>query len=232
MRRSSLFSALVLSLLAAAPALAQPPRDRPGGPPERDGPPPGRDLFISPAGEPFRGPDGLKAWFEGADADHDGALTLAEFRADALRFFKVLDTNHDGVIDGMETRVYETRIAPEIIGQSEREDEGPRGPPRGGPPGGMDGPPGDSFRARSGGPRGLSRREGAARFGLLNEPQPVRGADADLDWRVTAEEWARAAAKRFDLLDPAHAGRLTLADLPPTGGVRRPPDPRPRKRPF
>jgi hypothetical protein len=226
MKRSSLSPGLGLALLIALPALAQPPEGPPQG--RQDGPPPGRGLFISPCGEPFRSPDGLRAWFDGADADHDGGLTVGEFRADAMRFFKVVDANGDGVVDSLENRAYETRIAPEIIATADREDAGPPGrgaggpggdgmgpPPRGGP-GGGDGPP---RKARA----GMNRREGAARFGLLNEPQPVRGADADLDWKVTADEWARAATRRFALLDTAQTGRLALETLPPPGGLSRPP---------
>lgn len=212
MTRKHLPPALVLTIALAAglPALAQPPDGRPDGPPPGRGP--GQALFISPCGEPFRGPDGLTAWFRGADGDHDGALTLAEFRADAMRFFKVVDANGDGVIDGLENRIYETRIAPEILG-ADREDAGPRlaGPRGAGPPDGPRGP-------RRGGER-PGRREGAARFSLLNEPQPVRGADADLDWRVTAAEWSKATGRRFALLDPGGSGRLVLADLPASGGT-------------
>ncbi len=240
MIRPRLLPALTLSTLAvlAVPAVAQPPGERPDGPPPGDRPPEGRSLFLSPCGEPFRGPGGLEAWFKGADTDHDGALSLAEFRADALRFFKVVDANGDGVIDGLENHAYETRIAPEIIGSAEREDEAPqgggdrRGPPGGGPPGGGPpgggmgggGPPGGGEGMRKpGGHGGMSRREGAARFSLINEPQPVRGADANLDWKVTADEWSRAAARRFALLDTAQTGRLSLADLPRLGGMGPPP---------
>lgn len=185
---------LAAALAAAAPALAQPqePHERP----------PGR-MFISPAGEPFRGEDGLAAWFAGADADHDGALTLPEFRTDALRFFKVLDADKDGQVDGPENTVYEVRIAPEITGLVTA------GPPMAGGP-----RRGDTRIARRAGKR-VEPRTGAARFSLLNEPQPVRGADADLNQRVSEEEWARAARRRFELLDAGQAGKLTLEALRP-----------------
>lgn len=205
-----------LPLMIALSLTALPAAAQPGPPPEAMG-----RLFISPAGEPFRGGGGLEAWFARADADHDGALTLAEFRADAMAFFKVLDANADGRIDGFENSAYETRIAPEITRMS-FPGEG------GGPSGGRRGPPPGMEREasripRGGGPRGASPREGAGRYGLLNEPQPVRGADADLDWKVTAGEWAKAAGKRFAILDPDGDGRLTLATLP-----RPPAGPRPR----
>lgn len=71
-----------------------PPPPPPGGP----RPPHGR-LFISPMGEPFRGEDPIGAWFAGADANHDGVVTEAEFIADADRVFLLLDREHDGEID-------------------------------------------------------------------------------------------------------------------------------------
>ncbi|HQN50782.1 MAG TPA: hypothetical protein PK913_06960, partial [Phenylobacterium sp.] len=222
MIRARLLPALALTLSAlAGPAVAQPPGERPAGPPPGGRPPEGRNLFLSPSGEPFRGPGGLETWFKGADTDHDGALSLAEFRADALRFFKVVDANGDGAIDGLENRAYETRIAPEILSAAEREDDAPQG---GGPPpgGGMGGGHGDGMR-KPGGHGGMSRREGAARFSLINEPQPVRGADANLDWKVTVDEWSRAAARRFALLDTGQTGRLSLGDLPRPGGMGPPP---------
>ena len=181
------------ALIAASPAVAQP------GPPPMGGPPGGGEhhLFISPYGEPLRGQDGLADWFAGADADKDGALTLAELRADGMRFFKVLDANGDGQVDGPENSIYETKIAPEIT----RFDFAAGRPP---------------------GPKPIIRRTdkreprmGAARFSLLNEPQPVRGADADLNQRVSSEEWSKAARRRFELLDTDQDGKLTLDALRP-----------------
>src|SRR5580693_2156289 len=87
------------ALAAAAPALAAP--TGPGAKP----PPPPR-IFISPSGEPYRAgpnvPDPMKAWFDQVDAAHKGYIDRADFRADAARFFKTLDENGDGIIDGFE----------------------------------------------------------------------------------------------------------------------------------
>lgn len=240
-------TALAAALLWSGVAIAQ---DRPPGPPPEGGPPEGGmrsgRLYISPAGEPFRGPDGLRRWFDGADTDHDGALTLPEFRADFMRYFKILDTNADGVIDGAENGVYENQIVPEItsLGPSEpgggapgamrggggRRGGGMGGGHGGGRAGGMGGGMGGDDMGGGGGgaPRGgrgpgggMERREGAARFSLLDIPQPIRGADANLDWKVTAAEWAKAAGQRFTLLDTAQAGKLTLDMLPPLPGRGR-----------
>jgi hypothetical protein len=146
-------------------------------------------LFISPMGEPFRGDAGrptlIATWFNGADTDHDGKLSLAEFRADADRFFNTLDTNHDGEIDPDELDRYENKIAPEIGA-------------------------GNGF----GGPSAFSGAVGAAHYGMLDLPEPVASADSDFNRGVSRIEFQRAATFRFRALDFEHHGQLTLADLP------------------
>src|SRR5476649_1683874 len=77
------------------------------------------NVFISPSGEPFRGgphdPYPVDVWFARADANHDGALSEAEFVADAVSFFHKLDLNGDGLVDGAELSAYEQNTAPEIL---------------------------------------------------------------------------------------------------------------------
>jgi hypothetical protein len=193
-------------------------------------PPPGEvhhahgRLFISPSGEPFRGPDGLAAWFAQADADHDGAITMGEFQADAERAFRLYDIDADGVIDGLEIQAYERERAPEISEFAFAADA-PRGGHGHGGRRGRGGPrdaggDGEATEARSQDRSGDGDARfrgagttGAARFSLLNEPEPLLAADADVDGKVTRAEWARAAVRRFALLDRDHAGRLTLAAL-------------------
>jgi hypothetical protein len=182
-------------------------------------------LFISPSGEPFRGGDGLAAWFARADADHDGAVTLAEFEADAMAFFKRLDADGNGVVDGFETQAYERTIAPEIarldfgLGVG-----GERRPRRGHGPGGKAAAPRDGVSVQVDRASGVGR-EGAARWSLIDEPEPVAQADANVDSRVTAAEWRRATLRRFQALDTAKTGRLTLgalrARLPPARKGRK-----------
>lgn len=220
---------IAVLLLAAAP---EPPL------PEADGPPPPA-LFVSPAGEPFRSEPGAPypsaAWFAGADRDHDGALTSAEFKADADRFFGVLDADGDGRIDGLEVSRYEDEIFPEILPRAAHRMDGPPGGfgpamrgPRGGFPGGGPG--------RRGGKRdgadllAASALQGASRYGFFDEPQPVRAADLNLDFRVTRDEFARAAEKRFARLDTDHDGRLRSTELPTTPIQARPANGPPRKR--
>src|SRR5690242_18356024 len=108
MRKSPLVLAFAM-LGASAAASAQPPAPPPG---------PQVIVFISPMGEPFRRAQGpgepIERWFQGADTDHDGAIGVTEFQADAARFFAALDVNHDGEIAPDEIIRYETEVAPEV----------------------------------------------------------------------------------------------------------------------
>ena len=230
LRSLGLTAALAATLAACAsapPERPEGPRGR-GGPPGEGGVPPmsGPQLFISPAGEPFRAPPGapypIADWFAGADANHDGALSRDEFVADAVRFFNVLDADHNGVIDGFEVAYYEQRIAPEIIGGAAPDSmrRGPRGLGQQ-----DDGGPSDDDMSPSRRPRkqGANVLQGASLFGLIAEPEPVMAADANFDRRITKDEAIKAAKTRFALLDTDKDGLLKLAELPKTpaqGGLR------------
>src|SRR6478609_8066196 len=138
--RSTIAVSLVALALAGCATQGPPQRGRHGPPPVGwhggNGPPSGpegfggpmgghRRTFISPMGEPFRthGPDDPApdlVWFQGVDTNHDGRISLAEFRADAARFFAILDVDKSGEIDPQEIERYETEIAPEIrVGMGE-----------------------------------------------------------------------------------------------------------------
>ena len=61
--------------------------------------------------------------------------------------------------------------------------------------------------------RGDESDRGAARFGLLDLPEPVTSADADFNRGVSVAEFRQAAGQRFLALDLDHHGYLTLAGL-------------------
>jgi hypothetical protein len=180
--------------LCLAVALASSANGAPSGPPPT--------LFLSPSGEPFRAAPGARdpfgAWFDQADANHDGAIDRAEFRADAAQFFKRLDTNGDGVIDGFELAAYEAKIVPELGEEAEglfladRPEHGRR----------HHGGHGDGT-----GEAKLTIEQ------LLDEPEPVSAADFASNSRITFAEWMTATDERFDLLDKGGTGRLAGAAL-------------------
>ncbi|HET9145898.1 MAG TPA: EF-hand domain-containing protein [Sphingomicrobium sp.] len=178
--------------------------------------------FISPMGEPFRArtatDDTLADWFYKADSNRDGILTAAEMQADAERFFATLDTNHDGQIDPDELSNYEYEIAPDIQVMS-RTKRAPGQPAPVVKAESADDLPVEKPRRHGRGDQmdvglGLgSDLQGAARYGLLNMPEPVAAADTDFNRAVTLDEFRAAAIARFQLLDKAQAGKLTLAPL-------------------
>jgi len=157
--------------------------------------------FISPMGEPFRPPSSGEApiarWFVQADRNRDGALTPDEMQADAERFFARLDDNGDGQIDPDERKTYEQEVAPEIQVNSDwRRQRGE-----------------DKQKQDAHDGYHKNGLQGAARYGILNLPQPVASADADFNRAVSLDEFRQAAAYRFKLLDGNNHGRLMLPEL-------------------
>jgi Ca2+-binding EF-hand superfamily protein len=165
--------------------------------------------FISPMGEVFRPhsptDDTLADWFNQADRNHDAVLSSDEMKGDADRFFDTLDTDHNGEIEPEELVRYEWQLAPEIqvnakrrrargempaTGKSLRDDNIDGAGPQLGP-------------------------EGAARYALLNIPEPVAAADADFNRAISRAEFEEAAVERFTLLDRQRMGKLTLEELRP-----------------
>jgi hypothetical protein len=176
--------------------------------------------FISPMGEPFRAhsptDDTLADWFAKADRNHDGSLTVDEMQADADRFFALLDTDHNGEIDPDEVANYEWEVAPDIQVMSRIK----RAP-------GQPAPKARQSDTDSDRPKDERRRgdeeyamlglggalQGAARYALLNIPEPVAAADTNFDREIILGEFRQAAVARIELLDSQHSGSLTLEQL-------------------
>lgn len=163
-------------------------------------------VYVAPMGEPFRTngtSDPMRHWFDKADADHDGRLTLAEVTADARAFFATIDADHDGELDPQEVSAYEIEVAPEIrlykMGAFAR-------PSRG--------------KAERQARRAARQRAdyqaaiGAGEWASLNVPEPVASADLDIDRGVSRAEFDHVAASRFALLDVGHLGYLSYDRLP------------------
>lgn len=186
------------ALLVAAPALAQQGTVRLTA-----------QTFISPSGEPFRAkasePYPIAQWIEKVDTDGDGRISYAEFEADAERFFKVVDANGDGMITAAENTRYEQQIAPEILIIDPRVVQ-PRNALAYNPEMGQ-----DPTRGRY-----IRRLQGASQYGLIDEPQPIRAADQDFNFRISFDEWMTATDSRFGTLDANDDNYLTADELPMT----------------
>jgi Ca2+-binding EF-hand superfamily protein len=182
--------------------------------------------FISPMGQPFRAhsasDDTLADWFREADLNHDGVLTAAEMEADAEHFFAKLDTNHDGQIDPDELAQYEYEIAPEIqvMSRTKRAPGQPAPVAKASDDDDLDADLDHRRDRRRGrgdddyGDLGMGGTlQGAARYSLLNIPEPVAAADTDFNRLISLQEFRQAALERFQLLDMGHLGRISLAQL-------------------
>ncbi|WP_157138699.1 hypothetical protein [Asticcacaulis biprosthecium] len=191
--------------------------------------PAGLNVFFSPAGQPFRA-KGSEAypkatWFAQADGDKDGKISHDEFLVDSMAFFIMLDQNKDNVVNSPENTRYETQIAPEIT----RVDPRIRQP---------------KVFARAPDPtvdiennpaqnRYVKSVQGASQYSLIDEPQPIRAADSNLDFKVSDVEWVAASEQRFGILDANADGGIALEELtktPAQAAAEAPKNDKPKKK--
>ena len=156
-------------------------------------------IFISPAGEPFQAPVTepypIVKWFERMDKNHDGKVDIEEFRADSLYVFDALDRDRSGALQSNEVNAYEQYVVPIITRAN---------------------PLADPYAD----PSKLLRDQGAAYYGLFQEPEPLMSADRNFDFKVSRQEFADQADRHFKALDKAGKGYLTLDDLPKTAAEK------------
>jgi Ca2+-binding EF-hand superfamily protein len=168
-------------------------------------------------GEPFRPrtatDDTLARWFNQADRNHDGQITPDEMKADADRFFATLDSDGDGEIGPEELIHYEWELAPDVQLSSRLKRQPGEATPIKRPEFAEDSPDARRYRRGDGEPDTLIGLQGAARYGLLNMPEPVAAADGDFNRAISRAEFEQAALERFRLLDRDRRGVLGLAGL-------------------
>jgi hypothetical protein len=191
--------------------------------------PAGLNIFFSPSGQPFRAKAGeaypKAAWFAQADRDKDGKISHEEFLVDSMAFFILLDQNKDTVVNSPENTRYESQIAPEIT----RVDPRIRQPKvlmrKADPTVDIERNPMQN--------RYVKTVQGASQYSLIDEPQPVRAADSNLDFKVSDAEWVAASEQRFAILDVNGDGGIAAEELmktPAQVAAEAPADDKPKKK--
>ena len=164
-------------------------------------------------GEPFRGeiggPAPLADWFALADRNHDGRVSLEEMLEDAARFFKTLDTDGNGTISPIEMAHYETDVAPARL----RFDGGLKPFRSADKSDNVGNSPSEDRASERDLRRTFGRGKNIRDLQFLEVPQPVMMADSDFDQRVSADEFAKMATKRFKANDKNGDGLLEPSEL-------------------
>jgi hypothetical protein len=142
-------------------------------------------VFVSPSGEPF----------------HPSPAAPDPFEA----WFSRVDTNHDGRIDRAEFRADAAQFFKRLDINGD---------------GVIDGFEVAAYEKSVAADLDINGQGFAADpksrdapMSLLADPEPVSGADADLNSHITLAEWLAATDHRFDLLDTHHLGYLTREAL-------------------
>jgi len=152
--------------------------------------PPGLfNLFISPCGEPF-------------EAGKTDPYPI-------VKWFNGADANHDGKLDIDEMRNDAARFFKVLdqngdgtIDSQTPSDVAPVSPEA----------PGESNIYKE----QLNPNQGAVFYSLFREPEPVRSADRNFDYRISLQEFLAHSDRHFKALDVNNQGYLTLAQLPKT----------------
>ena len=195
--RPALFPALLVILLAACGSLPHF-----GGGRSADSRAGAARMVFSPNGEPLTGGplghpgcgEAMDRWFGRVDANHDGRIDRDEFLADARAQFARMDLDHDGNITTDELATF-------------------RAPFRDDTPTAADGDgsaEGGGGRRRHDGGGGGARQSSAPPLGIGADP--VMSADANVDFKVTLDEFLRQADEIYTSLASARDAGLSRDD--------------------
>lgn len=157
-------------------------------------------------------PNTLIAWFHRVDTNHDGRIDHDEFLADADHWFSVVDVDHDGFAEPSETAAIHAKIMPWDQAKADRDREEEEAALR------------DQMdaearareqpqRDRTGKPLPPAQYSTRRRPGVSIDLDPVMAADANLDNRVSKDEFMAMADRHFDQLDVNHDGFLSQDEV-------------------
>jgi hypothetical protein len=170
--------------------------------------PNGEVLNGGPLGRPSC-TNAMTGWFERTDANHDGAIVLAEFLNDARRQFTVMDLNKDGTITPDELQRYREpyrfsgKVASDRTADQQASPDGTGSGHRSGRRNG-----GASASSAGGG-----RQAGNMGTSGSDVADPVMLADSTLRMQVSSADWLAHAQHAFAELNLAHDGRLTRDEI-------------------
>lgn len=145
-------------------------------------------MLYSPNGEPLTGgplgtpscTDALTKWFALVDSNHDGVIDQTELTADARIQFNRMDRDRDGAIYPSELLSYrepfEVGIKRQHVDLTQQTDD--------------------------------KKKKEQADFS-----DPVMSADTNLDFKVTLDEMTTQAQELFKVIDHDHNGKLDKAEV-------------------
>ena len=134
----------------------------------------------------------MKRWFDRADANHDGAVTLDEFINDAKTQFQRMDIDKNDYLVSEEVERFRMTYRDYQTGNKPADDKEDQ-----------QSPPDHHGKDHTGGSEGS---EGSV-------IDPVMSADANLDYKVTLDEFTAYSQRTFKSLDADHNATLNLGEV-------------------
>lgn len=166
--------------------------------------------LYSPDGEPLNGgplgqpacKDALSRWFDRVDANHDAAISLPEFLADADTQFHRMDIDNNGYIVSEELERFR-RPYRQAVAEQTGEDNGAKTSGQ---------PETKAGKHGRGGRHGGGERDSSPEL-PADVADPVMSADANMDFKVTPQEFMQHAREVFADMNTSHSGALTRDEV-------------------